>query len=88
MLTYWNSSRGSVCHNDVVGFYEYFYHPDNMYIAVWGDFEPAQMLATLEERFGDWPAGNVEVPPLPNEPPRPRESNGGNPRRLSERRLR
>jgi hypothetical protein len=22
VLTYWNSSRGSVCHNDVVGFYE------------------------------------------------------------------
>lgn len=62
------STLEGISRDDVVGFYEYFYHPDNMYIAVWGDFDPAQMLATLEERFGDWPAGNVEVPPLPNEP--------------------
>lgn len=58
----------AISRDDVVGFYEYFYHPDNMMIAVWGDFDPEQMLASLEARFGDWPAGNVEVPELPNEP--------------------
>jgi predicted Zn-dependent peptidase len=58
----------AVTRDDVVGFYDYFYHPDNMMVAVWGDFDPAQMLAALEARFGDWPAGNVEVPELPNEP--------------------
>ena len=41
----------AITRDDVVGFYEYFYHPDNMYIAVWGDFDPAQMLAALEARF-------------------------------------
>ncbi|RKZ06989.1 hypothetical protein DRQ32_10550, partial [bacterium] len=58
----------AVTRDDVVGFYEYFYHPDNMMIAVWGDFDPTTMLASLEARFGDWTAGNVEVPELPNEP--------------------
>jgi len=62
------STLEAVTRDDVVGFYEYFYHPDNMMIAVWGDFDAAQMLASLEARFGDWPAGNVEVPDLPNEP--------------------
>jgi predicted Zn-dependent peptidase len=58
----------AISRDDVVGFYEYFYHPDNIMFAVWGDFEPTEMLAALEARFGDWPAGNVEVPELPNEP--------------------
>jgi zinc protease len=58
----------AISRDDVVGFYEYFYHPDNMMIAVWGDFDPQAMLADLEARFSDWPAGNVEVPDLPNEP--------------------
>lgn len=58
----------AITRDDVVGFYEYFYHPDNMMIAVWGDFDPQAMLGELEARFGDWPAGNVEVPELPNEP--------------------
>lgn len=62
------STLEAITRDDVVGFYEYFYHPDNMMVAVWGDFDPTQMLAALEARFGDWPAGNVEVPDLPNEP--------------------
>lgn len=35
-----------------------------------GDVTPESLLAELEERFGDWPAGD-EVPPLPEVPPRP-----------------
>lgn len=65
------STLEAITRDDVVSFYEYFYHPDNMMIAVWGDFDPAQMLAALEARFGDWPAGNVVVPDLPNEPTAP-----------------
>lgn len=62
------STLAAISRDDVVGFYEYFYHPDNMMLAVWGDFDPQTMLSELEARFGDWPAGNVEVPELPNEP--------------------
>lgn len=58
----------AITRDDIVGFYEYFYHPDNMMIAVWGDIDPASMLETIKARFGDWPRGNVEVPPFPNEP--------------------
>jgi len=58
----------AITRDDVVEFYEYFYHPDNMMIAVWGDIDSDAMLARIEERFGDWPAGQPMVPPFPNEP--------------------
>ena len=58
----------AITRDDVVGFYSYFYHPDNMMIAVWGDFDADEMLAEITERFGDWPRGNVDVPEFPNEP--------------------
>ena len=58
----------AITRDDVVEFYEYFYHPDNMMIAVWGDIDSDAMLARIEELFGDWPAGQPMVPPLPNEP--------------------
>lgn len=58
----------AITRDDVVGFYEYFYHPDNMMIAVWGDIDTEDMLAALEERFGDWPRGDVTVPDFPNDP--------------------
>ena len=35
-----------------------------------GDVTPGSLLAELEERFGDWPAGD-QLPPLPEVPPRP-----------------
>ena len=58
----------AITREDVVGFYEYFYHPDNMMIAVWGDIDSDEMLASLKERFGDWEPGEVTIPPFPNEP--------------------
>ena len=58
----------AITRDDVVGFYEYFYHPDNMMIALWGDFDGDEMLATVKELFGDWPQGNAMVPDFPNEP--------------------
>lgn len=58
----------AISRDDVVGFYEYFYHPDNMMIAVWGDFDADEMLAQIRARFGDWKRGNVELPDFPNEP--------------------
>ena len=54
--------------DDVVGFYEYFYHPDNMMIAVWGDIDADAMLAEIQAKFGDWERGDVTVPDFPNEP--------------------
>lgn len=62
------STLDAITRDDVVGFYEYFYHPDNMMIAVWGDIDASDILAELQARFGDWERGDVVVPDFPNEP--------------------
>lgn len=62
------STLDNIDREDIVQFYEYFFHPDNMSIALWGDFDSDAMLEQVRARFGDWPAGNPTVPDLPNEP--------------------
>ncbi len=61
--------------DDLVEFYEYFYHPENMMFAVWGDFDSASMLAQMKTEFEDWPRGDNPLPPLPKAP-------AGEPRRV------
>ncbi len=42
------------------------FHPGNMIVAVSGDFDSAEMLATLEKAFGDWDRGEeVADTPVP-----------------------
>jgi zinc protease len=42
------------------------FHPGNVIVAVSGDFEPQAMLATLEQAFAGWPAGEtIPDPPAP-----------------------
>jgi len=53
---------------DVVRFYETFYHPDNMMIAVYGDIDADAMLEKLQAKFGDWEKGNLPELEFPNEP--------------------
>lgn len=58
----------AVSREDVLEFYEYFYHPNNMMLAVTGDFDSATMLQSLKDRFEDWPRVDNPIPGLPNEP--------------------
>ncbi len=63
----------AISRDDVVEFYGYFYHPENMTLAVWGDFDSQALLAALEKRFADWPKVSNPIPPLPKAPePKPR----------------
>ena len=42
------------------------FHPGNMIVSVSGDFDSAEMLATLEKTFADWERGEqVADPPVP-----------------------
>jgi zinc protease len=42
--------------NDVVKFYQQFYHPNNMLLGIIGDFDPTKMKALIQAKFGDWQA--------------------------------
>jgi zinc protease len=46
---------------DVTGFYRRHVSPSNMVITVYGDIKPQEVLASLQKRFGDLPAGPVEL---------------------------
>ena len=52
----------------IVKFYETYYAPENIILAVAGDFQTADMKKKLEEVFGQWtskPVAAVKIPALP-----------------------
>ena len=50
---------------DLVAFYQRYYFPANMLMAVWGDFSTAEMQSKLAKLFGDWKYEQPKVPPFP-----------------------
>jgi predicted Zn-dependent peptidase len=50
---------------DLIAFYQRFYFPKNIMLAVYGDFTASVMRDKLEKLFADW---NVEQPPAPPVP--------------------
>jgi len=51
--------------DDIVRFYERYFFPSNIMLAVIGDFSTADMKAKLEEEFGGWTVKQPPVPPFP-----------------------
>jgi zinc protease len=57
-------------HRDaIVKFYETYYAPGNIILAVAGDFQTADMKKKLEEVFGGWPSKPVTAVKIPVLPP-------------------
>jgi zinc protease len=57
-------------HRDaIVKFYETYYAPGNVILAVAGDFQTADMKRKLEEVFGEWPSKPVTPVKIPVLPP-------------------
>jgi zinc protease len=51
---------------DVKNFFRLYYAPNNTYLAIVGDFDPAQTKAWIKKYFGDLPKGNaITRPALP-----------------------
>ncbi len=55
----------SIGRDDIVSFYRNYFHPDNLWLAVWGDFNAKQLVRKLEAVLGDWPASGLKPPSLP-----------------------
>jgi predicted Zn-dependent peptidase len=53
----------------IVKFYESYYVPGNILLAVAGDFQTAEMKQKLEEVFGQWPSKPVPAVKIPVLPP-------------------
>jgi zinc protease len=48
--------------DDLINFYKRYVFPSNVMLAVWGDFNAAEMKAKIEKLFADW---NITQPPVP-----------------------
>jgi len=61
----------AVSRRDLVAFHDRYFSPDNLWLAITGDFDRERLVSLLEQAFGDWSAGpapNQEIPPLPESP--------------------
>jgi len=61
------ASVSAVSRADLLDFHRRYFHPNNLWLAVSGDFDRAELLALLERLFGDWPRGEFApqtVPPV------------------------
>ena len=59
------ASIEAITRDDLVAFHREHYHPGNFIFAVSGDVEPADLLARLEARMNDWPAGEPAASAVP-----------------------
>ncbi|MFH1747358.1 MAG: pitrilysin family protein [Planctomycetota bacterium] len=63
----------SITRDDLIAFHREYYHPGNMIVTATGDFDRKEMLAKIEQAFGDWPVGQVAAKtfPAPEHEPEP-----------------
>src|SRR5258708_7604483 len=52
--------------SDLIAFYNRYYFPANIMLAVHGDFSATEMKAKLEKLFADWTYQQPSVPPFPS----------------------
>lgn len=62
----------AVTRQDLVDWHQNYVHPNNIIIGIVGDFDSAQMEATLRKAFGDWQKGPAfKAPEIRFEPAKP-----------------
>jgi zinc protease len=54
-----------ITRQDLVDFYAAYFHPNNTYMAVWGDFKGADMIAKLKAALAPWKKGQPSTLPWP-----------------------
>lgn len=57
-----------ITRNDLIAFHRQYFHPQDAYLAVWGDFDTNQIIERVRSVLGEWPKAAVtypEIPPVP-----------------------
>ena len=54
-----------IARQDLAAFYERYFFPANVMLAVWGDFDAREMKAKIERLFAAWQVTQPAVPPFP-----------------------
>ena len=64
----------SITVDDLKAFHAKYYHPDNMMLAITGDFETETLIAQLEKVFEGWEPADISFPDVPTVEPTPKPS--------------
>ncbi|MBD1902967.1 insulinase family protein [Trichocoleus sp. DQ-A3] len=56
----------NISRDDLISFYQKYFHPKNMILGIVGDFDSKAMRQMIQEKFGNWkPKGTAQTPPIP-----------------------
>ncbi|MDA2932924.1 insulinase family protein [Acidobacteria bacterium AH-259-D05] len=55
----------NITRDDLVALHREFFYPNNVMLAVWGDFDTSQMVRKIEQVFQAWEMRDVELPSVP-----------------------
>ncbi|HMB92395.1 MAG TPA: pitrilysin family protein, partial [Rhodothermales bacterium] len=55
----------NISRDDLVAFHDQFYHPNNVILGVWGDFDTETMVEKIQAAFVDWPKEEGFTRPTP-----------------------
>lgn len=55
----------NISRDDLAAFHKKFYHPNNIMLGIWGDFDTKKMIEKIQEAFKDWKKSDMELSPAP-----------------------
>ena len=55
----------AITRDDMLAFYEKYFHPNNIIFAAWGDFKAKDLKKKIESVFSGWAPAVIEFPPKP-----------------------
>lgn len=55
----------NITKQDLIDFHKKYFVPNNVILALWGDFSTAEMKAAIEKLFATWERKDATFPPLP-----------------------
>jgi zinc protease len=55
----------AVTRDDLIAYHDRYFVPNNVQVAIWGDFDKNKVVDLMKQYFSDWSGGTEEVPPLP-----------------------
>jgi zinc protease len=58
-------SVSALTRNDLIAFHQKYYHPNNLMLAVSGDFRKDDLIRRLDKAFAGWKQEKVTLPPVP-----------------------
>ena len=63
-----------ITREDLIAFHKKYFHPNNVILAIWGDFNKKDIVRKVEGVFQDWKPAKIEFPKLPEVRPEYRKS--------------